>query len=292
MKKIMAVILSVLFLFLFGCTGNKQTPVNDDPAENAATEESGFAGKASITESSDTSEETDSSGNTDDSEETVDPEKTDDTEENDIPKEDDTPAEEADPAEIGETAAENDSQNADTPAEMPAGRLVRGYYMELCFSVPDGWGVLDRSEIAARLGLNEEYVKADPSQILHNYYPYYELWAEDGDLSSIQFIIENYPVTCMDGSTVNTAEEYMDHNADYLPEHYRNMGIQVSEEDRSVIELAGRSYERFSFSAETGVISVTQTMLSRKNGAVICTIYITSTDETQEQQLLSRLSAE
>ena len=292
MKKLLAVILSVLFLFLSGCTGNKETPVNNDPAENAATAENGIAEEGSITENSDMSEETGFSGNTDNSEEAVDPEKAADPEKDDDPEEDDTPAEGTDFAETGDTAAETDSQNTDTPAEMPAGRLVRGYYMGLSFSVPDGWELLDRSETAARMGLNEEYVKADPSQILHNYYPYYELWAVDGDVSSIQFIIENYPVTCMDGSTVDTAAEYMDHNAGFLPEYYRVMGIQVSKEERSVEELAGSSYERFSFSMETGAITITQTMLSRKNGAVLCTIYITSTDETQEQQLLSRLSAE
>ena len=307
MRKTIAVLLSILFLFACGCAKEVQSSADDDPASAAVSAESStgretepskdeegsreseVSGKADIPAADDfpeeagTPEETDHTGESEPSGEEEIPAETDAPSETVIPAEPEETAETGSPAGDGETAEE------DAATELTGGIRFYGDYMRLFFSVPDGWRVLDRSEIAEQLGYNEEYVKADPSQILWNYYPYFELWAEDGSGNMVQFVIENTPVFSIDGTSIETAEEYQDHNAEDYPETYEIMGIEVFWTERSVVKIDGHSYESFSFSSKMGEYTVTQTMLSRKNGACMCTIYLTCTDEALEEQLMSRI---
>ncbi|MCR5174956.1 MAG: hypothetical protein K6C09_10070 [Oscillospiraceae bacterium] len=298
----MAVLLSVLFLFTCGCAKDEKTSADDDSAaaitseadisnenedeesgegnmsgEAAASVADDIPGNAGLTEEADQTGEEEPHGEEELPAEAGDPSET------------EIPAEPEETAETDGSAEERETAEEDGTPELTGGTKFYGDYMRLFFSVPSGWRVLDRSEIAARLGYTEEYVRDDPAQILWNYYPYYELWAEDGSGNMVQFIIENTPVFSMDGTSMETAEDYQDHNAEVFPEAYQSMGIEVFGEERSVVKIDGHSYESFSFSAKVGEYTVTQTMLSRKNGACMCTIYLTCTDEALEEQLMSRI---
>ncbi len=302
MRKMMAVLLSVLFLFACGCTKDAKTSADDDPAAAITSEtdisnenEDEESGQGDVSGDTAISATDDIPGNAGLTEEA------DHTGEEESPGEEELPAAAGDPseteipAEPEKTAdTDNSAGNGETPEEgdtpeLTGGTRFYGDYMRLFFSVPSGWKVLDRSEIAERLGYNEDYVRDDPAQILWNYYPYFELWAEDGSGNIVQFIIENTPVFSMDGTSIETAKEYQDHNAEDYPEAYQSMGIEVFGAERSVVKIDGHSYESFSFSSQIGEYTVTQTMLSRKNGACMCTIYLTCTDEALEEQLMSRI---
>lgn len=304
MKKT-ALIIAFLLLFSCGCAKTAKDPADGPaaavlPAETDTTEKADSFGEDGTTDEEEVPEEA-SIPAEDDISETVDV-----PEETDVPGEEkltgesnvqiwdassgtEVPAESDELAEADTSAAEgSELKDAEIP-ELTGGTRFYGDYMCLFFSVPDGWKLLDRSEIAELFDYNEEYVRADPAQILWNYYPYYELWAEDGNGNMVQFIIENTPVFTMDGTGIETAEEYQDHNAETLPEAYQSIGIEVFGTERSVVKIAGHSYERFSFSSKMGEVTVTQTMLSRKSGACMCTIYLTCVDEALEEQLMSRI---
>ena len=169
---------------------------------------------------------------------------------------------------------------------------LRSTYIPLSFSVPSGWVLEDRMEIASTIGANEEYATADPEEILSNHVVYVEFSVRDDKGDSLQLMIENPPIQMRDGSTVDTASEYQTHNYAYLPVLMRGMGIDVPEEKRDTVQVCGYKFERASFLLQHNGNNQWQQMMSVDVDGYICTIFITCGEKEQADDLLTRFSAE
>ncbi len=197
----------------------------------------------------------------------------------------DDPAPADDPAPVDDPAPTDDSASVDND-------VIRSPFMGISFAIPEGWTVLDRQTIAARIGANEAYASAEAADVLAYHIPYVELWAADGRGNAVQMMIENPPLTMSDGTSVETVSDYMDHNMNYLPETYRSQGIEISNEERGTVTICGRDYESFSFSAGSGSNTMTQTMMAAEKDGYFYTVYITSVGEDKTQEILTRFSAD
>ena len=254
MKKKWIIALAVLCLLFSGCTKNKETtpPQNESPAEAAVPAE------------------------------------------NQTPVENQMPPEEQAPADNSETEDDPAPTENLMPVEDPSGvenGVYHSEFMGISFTLPEGWQPLERTEIAARMGGNEAYAKAKAADVLPYHIPYVELLAADDNGSFVQLMIENPPVSFSDGTSAETPAAYMDHNAVALPDMYRNLGIEVSSEERGTIGLPGGDFESFSFTA-SGAITMKQTMMATEKDDYIYTIYITCTGEDRTQELLDLFSSD
>lgn len=260
MKKNWIIALAVLCMLLSGCTKDKETtpPQNESPMENTAS--------------------TENQTPTD----------------NQTPMENETPPEDQTPADNSEPTDDPASMEETVPDEDPSGvkdGVYHSEFMGISFTFPEGWKPLERTEIAARMGGNEAYAKAKAADVLPYHIPYVELLAADDNGSSVQLMIENPPVSFSDGTAAETPAAYMDHNAVALPDMYRNLGIEVSSEERGTIGLLGRDFESFSF-AVSGAATMKQTMMATEKDGYIYTIYITCNGEDRTQELLDLFSSD
>lgn len=203
------------------------------------------------------------------------------------PVEEQTPTQ--DPAPVDDPGPDKPTptDNPTTAEESGGEGVVHSGFMGLSFALPEGWEALDRMTIASRMGGNEAYAKAEAEDILANHIPYVELWAIDRMGNSVQLMVENPPITMMDGTTAETAVAYMDHNAAYLPDYYRGLGVEISGVERGTTQRFDREFECFSYVSAIGSESMTQTIMATEQDGYICTIYITSIGEDQTQELLA-----
>lgn len=202
---------------------------------------------------------------------------------------------------VGEQTFSQDPASVDDPGSDPPtliddptsveGSGVEGVFhsdfMGISFMLPEGWKALDQVEIAGRMGGNEAYAKAKAEDILASHIPYVELWAMDRVGNSVQLMVENPPISLMDGTTAETAAAYMDRNAAYLPNYYRDLGLEISSEERGTAQHFGYEFEYFSYVSENGIEFMTQAMMATEKDGHICTIYITSIGEDRTQELLA-----
>jgi hypothetical protein len=146
----------------------------------------------------------------------------------------------------------------------------------------EGWELMGRNEIGQALFGIPDYASYSKEELLANHIPYVEQMMTR-DMTTVQLMLEQPPITGGDGSVSSTPAEYMDANARNIPADYASLGVPIASDERFQRSLCGLDFEGYRCTVSYNGVEMFQTMLTTEKDGVFFTIYITclGTDESE-----------
>ena len=181
----------------------------------------------------------------------------------------------------GQPAAEEENAAAATPQI----GIEAGEYRQPAFGIGisvEGWELTERDAIGRSLFGISDYASYSKEELLANHIPYVELMMTR-DMTTVQLMLEQPPITSSDGVPANTPAEYMDNNARTIPALNASMGVPIASDERFQTELCGLAFEGYRCYISYNGVEMFQTMLTTEKDGVFFTIYVIclGTDESE-----------
>lgn len=174
-------------------------------------------------------------------------------------------------------------------AATPQIGIEAGEYRQPAFGIGisvEGWELEERDAIGRSLFGISDYASYSKEELLANHIPYVEQMMTR-DMTTVQLMLEQPPITGGDGSVSNTPAEYMDSNARNVPADYASMGVPIASDERFQTELCGLAFEGYRCYISYNGVEMFQTMLTTEKDGVFFTIYVTCLGEDESEAVLA-----
>ena len=174
-------------------------------------------------------------------------------------------------------------------AATPQIGIEDGVYRQPAFGIGisvEGWELEERDAIGRSLFGISDYASYSKEELLANHIPYVEQMMTR-DMTTVQLMLEQPPITGGDGSVSNTPAEYMDSNARNVPADYASMGVPIASDERFQTELCGLAFEGYRCYISYNGVEMFQTMLTTEKDGVFFTIYVTCLGEDESEAVLA-----
>ncbi len=183
---------------------------------------------------------------------------------------------------------EGDGQPAaaeESASPSPQIGIEDGVYRQPAFGIGisvEGWELTERDAIGRSLFGISDYASYSKEELLANHIPYVEQMMTR-DMTTVQLMLEQAPITSSDGVPANTPAEYMDNNARTIPALNASMGVPIASDERFQRSLCGLAFEGYRCYVSYNGVELFQTMLTTEKDGLFFTIYITclGTDESE-----------
>lgn len=177
----------------------------------------------------------------------------------------------------------------ESAAATPQIGIESGEYRQPAFGIGisvEGWELTERDAIGRSLFGISDYASYSKEELLANHIPYVEQMMTR-DMTTVQLMLEQPPITGGDGSVSNTPAEYMDSNARNVPADYASMGVPIASDERFQTELCGLAFEGYRCYISYNGVEMFQTMLTTEKDGVFFTIYVTCLGEDESEAVLA-----
>lgn len=174
-------------------------------------------------------------------------------------------------------------------AATPQIGIEAGEYRQPAFGIGisvEGWELMGRDAIGQALFGIPDYASYSKEELLANHIPYVEQMMTR-DMTTVQLMLEQAPITSSDGVPANTPAEYMDNNARTIPALNASMGVPIASDERFQTELCGLAFEGYRCYISYNGVEMFQTMLTTEKDGVFFTIYVTCLGEDESEAVLA-----
>lgn len=183
------------------------------------------------------------------------------------------------------------SGSSDTGLPEPSGDFARGAwdgdtyandYLDLAFTLPDGWVAATDEEIANAMQLGSDMLTEEQkftNDMAKQKSVYEMMAAQDGGGPNLLMMLENLSMTI--GGTAYDEQRY----ADVLTEQFSQLtSMKVALKDTSEAELAGRTYLRVDYDVNDGAMTITYFLRRMdKYMLALCFTGVTGKEPTADQ---------
>ena len=174
-------------------------------------------------------------------------------------------------------------------AATPQIGIEAGEYRQPAFGIGisvEGWELMGRDAIGQALFGIPDYASYSKEELLANHIPYVEQMMTR-DMTTVQLMLGQAPITSSDGVPANTPAEYMDNNARTIPALNASMGVPIASDERFQTELCGLAFEGYRCTVSYNGVEMFQTMLTTEKDGVFFTIYVTCLGEDESEAVLA-----